>query len=198
MKYNTIVLRLYFIISIRWDNQLCWQIYRVKCANEGTRDTSLTKKNYLLADEKDVHKCWRSIPPIYILFLGSVALRGIVSCIIAPGKPLSSFLFYSSSNHPHLHSHPLPPRQDATGILNPVFQHWWIRFARKLSPYVSGGEFLLRPSFFSISVLPEKPHEWISLWRVTFENSLVVQLNYFGEKFQTISLKIRPPHTLTS
>lgn len=28
---------------------------------------------------------------------------------------------------------------DARGILNPVLQHWWIRFTRKLFPYVSTG-----------------------------------------------------------
>lgn len=49
---------------------------------------------------------------------------------VHPPPPSTLYLSF----YPYL---PYPSFRDARGILNPVLQHWWIRFTRKLFPYVS-------------------------------------------------------------
>jgi len=64
----------------------------------------------------------------FILFTDSFSLRG--GCKVHPPPPSTLHLnFYPYLPHPFF--------RDARGILNPVLQHWWIRFTRKLFPYVS-------------------------------------------------------------
>lgn len=71
---------------------------------------------------------------IYTLY-GQLQSARVVRCI-----PFLLPRFTSASTPTCLHH---PSFRDAKGILNPVLQHWWIRFTRKLFPYVSP-----RASFF--------------------------------------------------